>query len=253
MDLSNNEVRHIKNNGVEYLEFKAFDDFRDSITAAFVIRGENEQYYCDPDSKEFMVRANNEIGLTNIVQIKEQIHSDKSVIITNESDIPNEVDALLTNRKNIALLTRVADCIAVLAYDPITNTIANIHSGWRGTIKRIAPKTIGRMCKEFGARPENVICVFCPSIGPDHFEVDDDVREIFSTEFGDKYITSSGDKYLIDAAKYVAASLIEVDIRPENIHNSNICTVCHSDLLHSYRASKMIEQKYRNAAIISLK
>ena len=178
MDLSNTEVRHEKSDGVEYLEFLAFDKYADNISAAFAIRGANNSSYYGEGSQENYEKLSAALSLNpnTIIQISKQVHGDNIVTIT-EPNVPSEADAMITNIKDISLVTRVADCIAVLVYDPVNNAIANIHSGWRGTLKRIAPKTILRMKEEFGTNPSDAICVLCPSIGVDHFEVDRDVKD----------------------------------------------------------------------------
>ena len=251
MNLSNDETRYVEKEGAEFLEFTAFDNYRDKMTAAFVIKGRRSQHYCglDADCMEIINRA---LGLKDVLQIKKQVHGDTNIIIDSMNE-PEECDGMITGVPRLPLATRVADCIAVLMFDPTNNIVANVHSGWRGTVKRIAPKAVLKMRDELLVNPANLICVLCPSICFKHFEVDNDVRELFAKEFDESHLEDVGEKTHIDAAAYLADSLIEVGVFPQNIHNSGICTVCNSDYLFSYRAEKHIEQRYRNVAIISLK
>ena len=71
--------------------------------------------------------------------ILKQIHSNKVFDITN---IPKnyEGDGLITNKSNIALVTKSKDCNSIFIIDTKNKIIGNIHSGWQGTIKKIAKR-----------------------------------------------------------------------------------------------------------------
>ena len=148
----------------------------------------------------------------------------------------------------------------IVLFDPVTKTIANVHSGWKGTLQRISVKTVEKMQKEFKCKPENIICCICPSIRKCHFEVDRDVKEMFEKEFQDLQISESIDimekqktqeKWNIDTVLINKIILEQKGLKSENVIDSGICSVCNSDLIHSYRVEK---QGYGlNTALISLK
>ena len=69
-----------------------------------------------------------------------------------------ETDGLITRRKDTILGTTSADCILLMFFDPVTKTIANIHSGWKGTYGQIASKTVKKMKTELHVNQENLIC-----------------------------------------------------------------------------------------------
>ena len=173
-------------------------------------------------------------------------------------------DGLITQKKNIVLSTTSADCILMMFFDPETKTIANIHSGWKGTYRKIAVKTVEKMKKELGVKPENLICCMCPSIRKCHFEVREDVMELFEEKFErsidlskiiekqkTEFNSSTEEKWNIDTIELNRIMLIKEGLRPDNIVDSKICTVCNSDKLHSYRVEK--ENFGLETAIISLK
>lgn len=181
-------------------------------------------------------------------------------------------DGLITEKKNLALATTNADCILLLFFDPVKHIIANTHSGWRGTLQRISVKTVQRMVNEFGSCPQDIICCICPSIRKCHFEVGKDVKDMFQNEFNDLENTQFIDieessekaiqltdfieektentKWNIDTVLINKILLQKEGLKPENIIDSGICSVCHSDIIHSYR----IEKKNYNTetAIIEL-
>ena len=254
MELDNDEVRHQKKLGVELLEFKAFDNYPE-LLADFAIRGQANLDYSWSESNGNYLKLAMALGIDydSIVSAPVQVHGDAVARVNSVMDTPNNVDALITNVPGISLVMRVADCIAVLVYDPVNRAIANIHSGWRGTLLRIAPKTIQRMTAEYGTKPEDVIVALCPSIGPDHFEVTEDVRVQFEAEYGSAHISQKDDEhYLIDSPACLVDSLTGIGVKRENIHSSGLCTVCHSDLIHSYRGNTDSEKMCRNASIICI-
>ena len=114
---------------------------------------------------------------------------------------------------------------------------------------------------EYNCNVEDIICCIGPCIGMCHFEVGEDVKEIFEKTFSYlgnlENITKKGDmkedgqKYFIDTTLINKMLLEEMGVIPENIIESNICTVCNKEQMHSYRADK--EKAGRNTAIIAIK
>ena len=90
---------------------------------------------------------------------------------------------LITRERGVLLVVQTADCIPILLADPKRHAIAAIHSGWRGTVHRIAEKALGRMQMEFGTRPEDVIAALGPGIGQSCYEVGTEVAAEFHAQF----------------------------------------------------------------------
>lgn len=180
----------------------------------------------------------------------------KKVERSNLDESFESVDGLLTNLKQVALVTSVADCQSILLYDPVKQVIGNIHSGWRGTLNRILTKAILLMEQDYQCRAETIEVYFCPSILTCCFEVDLDVKEAFVAAFPDIGLSSlitkkaKDTKYLIDLVGINLALLKVLGISESNIVTSNYCTKCHSDHLHSYRASK--DASGRNISFLML-
>ena len=254
MELSNDEVHYRSKDDVDYLTFAAFDNYPE-VRSAFAIRGHAKMdYNWSEDNMNYRkLAAALGIDFDKIKRAPNQVHGDECARINSVDDAPDYVDALMTNVPGVSLTMRVADCIAVQIYDPVQRAIANVHSGWRGTLLRIAPKTVLKMMMEYESRPEDLVVVLCPSIGADHFEVKEDVRAQFEAEFGTEHIVKSDDEhFLIDAPACVVDSLVGIGVKRENIHLSGLCTVCHADLIHSYRANAEDEKQCRNASIICI-
>ena len=142
-----------------------------------------------------------------------------------------------------------------------SRVVGDVHSGWRGTLKQIAKKVVEKMIKEFECKPEDIICCIGPCIKKCHFEVEEDVMKMFKDEFSytnrineiieKGRVSKEGvQKYNVDTTLINEVILMEAGLKKENIIDSGLCTVCNSELFHSYRADK--EKSGRNGAFIGL-
>ena len=282
MDLSNENIVYTKTDKTEYIQFKKLLKYSDIITHAFSV-GTDVNFRGTKKEKEKIIKCNQEKMLNDYTKLCTSLDLEKNIvrpiqthsnnikivtrkILKNEPDIYVEkyenTDGLITQKKDIILATTSADCILLIFFDPETKTIANIHSGWKGTYKQIASKTVKKMKQELSIKPENLICCMCPSIRKCHFEVKQDVKDLFEEEFKNKtdisrlikkqpYKEGTDEKWNIDTIELNKAMLIKEGLKPENIIDSKICTVCNSDQLHSYRVEK--EKLGLETAIIALK
>lgn len=152
---------------------------------------------------------------------------------------PN-TDGLITDRQNIATITRFADCTPIILFDIKKNVVANIHSGWKGTLQRIGRSGVSIMVGNFNSNPKDIVAVIGPTIGKYDFEVDVDVADQFQEEFGymkDVITKKDNIKSLIDLQTINKNMLLEKGILEENIEVINLSTVA-TDFLHSYRRDK---------------
>lgn len=150
-------------------------------------------------------------------------------------------DALITNEKDVTLVTYYADCTPLFFVDTKTHAIGLAHGGWRGTVERIAVNTVKAMEREFGTKPEDLICCIGPVIGKCCYEIDEDCANHFKalTEIDYKEILTPKDngKYMADLALTNKLLLINAGVKEENIAVSDLCTKCNCDLLWSHRAT----------------
>lgn len=261
VDLSNNTMIHVKKGNIEYLQFRKLLEYKDSVQHCYTLKGQNNDYKEVIEDNYINLYKQLDIPYDGFSKIEYQAHSDLVEKVENQNEFHNNIDGLITDKKGISLSLRFADCTPILLYDPIKNVIANIHSGWKGTVQKIGQKGAIKMIKEYDLKPENILCFIGPCIGFCHFEVGEEVKEIFEKTFsylgnlkdvikiGEK--KEEGQKYFIDTTLINRMILEEIGILPENIIESNICTVCNKDYMHSYRADK--EKSGRNTAIIGLK
>lgn len=200
-----------------------------------------------------------------------QIHSDvvcpvSAANLASTHDAP-KADALITDEKGVLLTIQTADCVPILLADTKRKAVAAIHAGWRGTLQRIAAKTIGRMQMEFGTNPSDIVAALGPSIGACCYEVGHEVAREFAAQFpnarewfeGPFDAVASGDndpnwlpwltmkppghappspRVHIDLIAANRSILINAGVSPENISTSGFCTSCRTDLFFSYRRER---------------
>ncbi|MBR7026086.1 MAG: laccase domain-containing protein [Bacteroidales bacterium] len=84
-------------------------------------------------------------------------------------------DAFVTNVPGLAIGVRTADCVPVLLYDPVHRAVAAVHAGWKGTVKHISQLAIEVLTGRYGCEPSGMRAVIGPAIGPDSFQVGEEV------------------------------------------------------------------------------
>jgi len=96
-----------------------------------------------------------------------------------------EADALVTCDPGIVLGTLVADCVPILLYDPRAHVVGCVHAGWRGTVARVTDAALGAMAG-LGTRAADVIAGIGPAIGPDRYQVGEEVARAVRGCFGER-------------------------------------------------------------------
>jgi hypothetical protein len=200
----------------------------------------------------------------------QQIHSDIAHRVDRSAALIKEAaqgDALFTREPGILLAVQTADCVPILLADTKRRAVAAIHSGWRGTLSRIAAKTLGRMQMDFGTRPEDVIAALGPGIARCCYEVGPEVARDFHAKFpkGGEWFDGPFDSLAagendpnwlpwltrkppghapppmrvhLDLIAANRAILAEAGVHPARIFSAGFCTACRTDLFFSYRRER---------------
>lgn len=206
-----------------------------------------------------------------------QVHSDVIHAIAEKQAEAPKGDAAITRAPGLLLAVQTADCLPILLVDAKRRAVAAVHAGWRGTLARIAAKTLGRMQMQFGTRPADVVVAIGPGIGACCYEVGHEVVQSFASQFTaarewfaeppcsgfQKHAPSFDElatgvepmplKWLtmappghepppprmhLDLAAANRWQLLEAGVAAKNIVASELCTACRTDLLFSYRREK---------------
>jgi YfiH family protein len=189
-------------------------------------------------------------------------------------------DGLITDTPGLLLAVRTADCLPLLIVDPKKRAVGAFHAGWRGTLKRIAEKGVGEMRRWFGSKPEDLRAAIGPCIHSCCFEVGEEVREQFQSQFdyADALFTELKEtdpiherypllflvgrapghiepflpvKIKLDLVEANRRQLLAAGLRPRHITAQSLCTACSTDKLFSHRAEKGVTG--RMMAVIGIK
>ncbi len=167
-------------------------------------------------------------------------HTDNTVVIDEKYIKKSKkerayviADGMITNLKQIPLLTRAADCAPVVVYDPVSNAVGVFHSGWRGTVKQVVPKGIVKMMDAYGSQPRDLVVAIGPYAGGSHYEVRREVLEMFinSGNYNSDEIWSfitpreKPGYYLLNHGKAIFTSLIQQGVLPQRIQVSRYSTM----------------------------
>ncbi len=171
----------------------------------------------------------------------------------NHSAAIPATDAIITDQPGLPLMLFFADCVPVLIYDPVRRAIGLSHAGWKGTVARVAAKTVRAMGEHYGTQPADCLVGIGPSIGPCCYEVDAPVLEALQASFPDTWrdlVVPRGDKWLLDLWHTNRHQLEEIGVPGSHIDISGVCTAENTELFYSHRAENGVTG--RHGAIICL-
>lgn len=207
-----------------------------------------------------------------------QIHCDLIHCITEVPEQQLAGDGLITRKPGILLGIQTADCLPVILIDTKRRAVGIFHAGWRGTVKRIVEKGIGKMRRCFGTLPQDIRAAIGPGIHACCYTVGPDVRATFESQFGyasqlfheatesdpvrEKYpllfLTARAPGHgellkeiFLDLVEANRRQLMSAGIPEKNISASPLCTACRTDLLFSHRAEKGVAG--RMMAVVGIK
>ncbi len=162
-------------------------------------------------------------------------------VYPHKQDALPETDALITQRRNIMLCIKTADCIPVLLYDPERLVIAAIHAGWRGTAAQITLQTAMKMIEQFGCKAKNIIAGIGAGAGMCCYETNEDFyNQIVSSLGGIAYPSYAENNHHIDLKEINRLQLLSVGLDSRNIEVNPVCTICNCDNHFSHRGSRGI-------------
>ena len=215
-------------------------------------------------------RVGNLIGAREIVTVN-QVHGCDVVVVARGAALSADTqsaDVLVSDRPDVAVAVRAADCVPLLLADVATGAVAAVHAGWRGTAAGAATAAVQALWRAFGSKPEHLVAAIGPSIGPCCYEVGSELVDAFAAAGHARHLIQ---RWFVsppprrDAARCglrpEARTSLRLDVTGANrdqlmlagvpegqIYACGLCTAMHLDVLTSYRAEK--EKAGRLAAVI---
>jgi YfiH family protein len=187
-----------------------------------------------------------------------QVHGDGIAVIREEADLASAksrpFDALITDRRETAIGVYTADCAPLLLFDPLHRAVGAVHAGWRGTVRRIAEKTVSAMTAHFGTRPSDLLAAIGPTIGPCCYEVGREVLDQMPQalpRWDTVVFPLNGEKARLDLQEANRLQLQEAGIPPDRIGVLPLCTSCRRDLFYSFRGERGKKGQMLNAIMLT--
>jgi purine-nucleoside/S-methyl-5'-thioadenosine phosphorylase / adenosine deaminase len=172
------------------------------------------------------------------------VHGNEVARVDEHLDVVRGVDALVTDRRGVALFATFADCYPIVLWDPEHRCAALAHAGWRGTVARVGPAALAKLRDEYGTHPAHVRAGIGPGICGRCYEVGEEVASQFDSQFVRR---GDGDRFLLDLAAANRAQLEAEGVTAVDV--IGLCTK-ETDYLPSHRRSP---DGTRFAAIVALR
>ena len=165
-----------------------------------------------------------------------QIHGTAVANLDTCSEGLPEADASITTVKDMVCAVLTADCLPVLFCDQAGTQVAAAHAGWRGLAAGVLEATVA----SFAAPPEQIIAWLGPAIGPQTFEVGDEVRQAFceydstaAEAFTAVQSETNEKKWLADVYQLARQRLAAVGVNA--VFGGGRCTFTEADEFYSFR------------------
>jgi hypothetical protein len=143
-------------------------------------------------------------------------------------------DAAFSRSPGKVCAVLVADCLPILLCDQAGTMVGVIHAGWRGMAEGVIERTLS----EIGVENMRMMAWLGPAIGPNHFEVGEEVRRAFMKD--DPKAAMAFSPHPRDDAKWFADLFILAWQRLakagiDQIYGGGQCTFSDSSRFFSYR------------------
>jgi YfiH family protein len=144
------------------------------------------------------------------------VHGSSVARVDDPREVVEGVDALVTDRYGVGLFATFADCYPIVLWDMDRKCAGLAHAGWRGTLAGVAGATVRFMRDEYGSK--QLRAGIGPGICGKCYEVGWEVAE----QFDSRFVTASGDRFLLDLAAANRAQLEEAGV--EAVYEIGMCT-----------------------------
>jgi polyphenol oxidase len=171
--------------------------------------------------------------LPSIVSVK-QCHGTAITMITPQMMTASlSCDGLMTCHPNIGLLISQADCQAAIFYDPIQQSLATVHCGWRGSVQNIYSRAIQMMKSVYHSKPEDLFVCLSPSLGPENAEFVNYKQELPQSFWEYQVRPNYFDFWAISERQFLQAGIL-----PHHIQIARIDNYANEDDYFSFRRSQ---------------
>ena len=163
-------------------------------------------------------------------------------------------DFLITKYKNIGIGVLTADCLPIVIIDPLSDIVAVVHAGWRGTLAHIVIKAIEQLEQECNSDKTALQIYFGPAAGSCCYQIQPDFLQTETGEQDEKEkrkqkqllascVHKREQKLFFDIIAYNKQLLLAYGIAEDQINtNNHYCTICNKQYC-SYRRDATIKRQ----------
>jgi YfiH family protein len=162
-------------------------------------------------------------------------------------------DAIVTNRTDLAICIKTADCVPLFLVDKVKKVIAVVHAGWRSSSLGISAKVVQLIMERYHSLPGDILVAIGPSIGSCCYEVDLATAKAFAGQKNKEsflFPDAKGKKWKLDLPEANRQQILDRGIPEKNIELSGYCTRCNQDMFFSHRGSGGITGRQINFMMI---
>lgn len=161
----------------------------------------------------------------------EQVHG-TAVVSADMAGCRVQADACIARQRGSVCVVMTADCLPVLLCDEQGTVVGAAHAGWKGLAAGVIEATVCEMAVE----PHKLMAWLGPAIGPDAFEVGDEVRAVFlatDPQAAAAFVPGQSGKWFADIHALARMRLDALGIT--RIYGGGHCTFRERDDFYSYR------------------
>lgn len=176
------------------------------------------------------------LGLPSAPVWLDQVHGTGVLELPYAGTRPPQADGSFSRSVGAVCAVMTADCLPVLMCDKSGSVVAAVHAGWRG----LAAGVIEHAMAAMAVAPDSLMVWLGPAIGPQAFEVGEDVVQAFVAGNEDARLAfqqTSQDRWLADIYQLARMRLLAMGVN--DISGGDFCTFNDAERFYSFRRDKL--------------
>jgi YfiH family protein len=183
-----------------------------------------------PDANQTVVHYTNLLG--PVAHLR-QVHG-KRIVYAKSGGLYEEADAVYTDRPNLWLAVKTADCVPVLLSAP--GIVCAVHAGWRGLKEGIIAEAVRTICGTANIMPDEIHAAVGPCISAPFYEVEVEIADgIPHAVHGP---SKNYGKALLNLGQTAREQLLAAGVPGRQAHQVKRCTFKEKSWFNSYRRTK---------------
>ena len=243
-------------NGIVWLEFELFAPFPELIHGTFLRHGgvSTGPYATldmgERDATNAHAWKENQRRVLQILEAEHlasafQVHGTEIAYVDKATSKQIECDALMTDKKGLALMSKHSDCQAAIFFDPKKQLLATAHCGWRGNVQNIYSKVLKAMQERWGARAQDILVGISPSLGPEKAEFIH-----YKEEFPESFWQFQEKPNYFNLWSIARMQLEQAGVLPHHMQIACVCNHSHPEDFFSYRRDRHVTGNHATLALL---